>query len=207
MIRNTLSIALLAAIAPVPAGAVTLAEVQKAFAATRTMEADFRQTAANGQIQEGRMLLKRPGKVRFDYGPRARQLVVADGRTLSFIDYDVAQVSQWPVRSTPLGLLLDPDADLAPVARVLPTSPAPAAGSIAVEAVDPKKPEQGRITLFLEPDQGLPGGLRLTGWQVQDAQNNRTDVALSNVRVNAGIADSAFAFRDPRKRGRPPGKP
>jgi len=191
----------------VPAGATTIADVQKAFAATRTMEADFRQVGGDGKIAEGRMQLKRPGKVRFDYGPEARQLVVADGRTLSFVDYQVAQVSQWPVRKTPLGLLLDPQADLAPMARVLPASPLPQAGSIAVEAQDPKKPEQGRIILFLEPDRSLPGGLRLTGWQVLDAQNNRTDVALDNVRVNGEIADSAFRFRDPRNRGRPPGRP
>lgn len=199
--------AALAVLAASPAAAVTLADVQKAFAATRTMQADFRQTAASGEVQQGRMQLKRPGKVRFDYGANARQLVVADGRTLSFVDYNVAQVSQWPVRSTPLGLLLDPEADLAPVARVLAASPMPQAGSIAVAAQDPKKPEQGRITLFLEPDSTMPGGLRLTGWQVLDAQNNRTDVALDNIRVNAEIADSAFRFRDPRNRGRPPGRP
>lgn len=200
------TIALFAALAA-PAAAVTIKDVERAFAATRTMEADFRQAGADGRVATGRMQLKRPGKVRFEYGGNASQLVVADGRTLSFVDYAVRQVSQWPVRKTPLGLLLDPAADLAPMARVLPESPAPAAGRIAVEARDPAKPEQGRIILFLEPDAALPGGLRLTGWQVQDAQNNRTDVALSNVRVNGAIADSAFRFRDPRPRGGVPGRP
>jgi glutathione S-transferase len=59
-------------------------------------------------------------------------LELDDGQRLSFIDYKVSQVSQWPVRSTPLGILLDPKADLAKVARVLPDSESPLLGQVAV---------------------------------------------------------------------------
>lgn len=187
--------------------AVTMADVQSAFAKTGTMVADFEQTSATGKVARGRMQLKRPGRIRFDYGTNARNVVVADGRTLSFVDYDVAQVSQWPVRSTPLGVLLDPAADLSKVARVLPDNESPVAGAVAVLAQDPKKPEQGRILVLLAKDSSAPGGLRLSGWRVVDAQNNLTTVTLSNVRMNSQVADSAFRFVDPRSRGRAPGRP
>lgn len=187
-----------------PASAATLAEVQQALTATTSMTADFTQTAANGAIARGRMQLKRPGKIRFDYGNEAKYLVVADGRLLSFVDYQVSQVSQWPIRSTPLGVLLDPKADLSRIAKVLPESEMP--GQVAVQAADPKKPDYGRITFFLAPDSAAPGGLRLTGWRVVDAQNNLTTVELSNVKMNVAVQDSAFGFRDPRARLRPPGK-
>jgi outer membrane lipoprotein-sorting protein len=184
----------------------TLSDVQGALAATTSMSADFVQTAADGRRATGTMLLKRPGRIRFDYGKGATYLVVADGQRLSFVDYKVSQVSQWPVRSTPLGILLDPKADLARVARVLPESDSPIPGQVAVLAQDPKRPDIGRILVLLQPDSAAPGGMRLTGWRVTDAQGNLTVVELSQIRFNVPIAESSFAFRDPRPRGKPPGK-
>lgn len=191
---------------PVQAQPVSLAQVQQALVATSTMQADFTQTAADGRVARGTMSLKRPGRIRFDYGRGSTYLVVADGRLLSFVDYKVSQVSQWPIRSTPLGVLLDPKADLSHVARVLPAADSPMPGQIAVAAEDPKRPEAGRILFFLKPSQAAPGGLALTGWRVTDAQNNLTVVELANVRTNLALADSKFTFRDPRTRARPPGK-
>ncbi len=194
------------AVAAAPVDAATLADVERALAATTTMTADFSQTAANGQVARGTMILKRPGRIRFDYAGKKPYLVVSNGRTLSFVDYQVSQVSQWPVRSTPLGVLLDPEADLARVARLLPEAQSPLPGQVAVLAEDPKKPELGRIVFFLTPDKAAPGGLRLTGWRVTDAQNNLTTVQLSNIRTNIAVAESGFGFKDPRQKARPPGR-
>lgn len=199
-------LAAFAILSPTHAGAATLAQVQSALAATSSMSADFVQTAADGRQARGTMLLKRPGRIRFDYGKGATYLVVSNGQRLSFVDYKVAQVSQWPVRSTPLGVLLDPSADLARVARIVPDSENPMPGQVAVLATDPKRANLGRILFFLATDESAPGGLRLTGWRVTDAQNNLTTVELSNIRYDMAIAESAFTFRDPRTRGRPQGK-
>jgi outer membrane lipoprotein-sorting protein len=195
-------VALLAA----PADAATLKQVEQALAGMTSMSAEFEQKARNGDVARGTMLLKRPGRIRFDYGKGASYLVVADGQQLSFVDYSVAQVSQWPLRSTPLGVLLDPRADLARLARVLPEDQSPLPGQVAVVAQDPKRPDMGRIMFFLAPDPQAPGGLRLTGWRVTDAQNNLTTVELANVKFNTPVAESNFRFRDPRVRTRPPGK-
>ncbi len=189
-----------------PVRAATLADVQRALSATSSLSADFVQTAADGRQARGTMLLKQPGRIRFDYGKGASYLVVSDGKRLSFVDYKVAQVSEWPVKSTPLGVLLDPAADLARVARIVPDADNPMPGQIAVLAQDPKRPDLGRILFFLAPDQSAPGGLKLMGWRVTDAQSNLTTVELSNIRFGTAIPESAFAFRDPRPRTRPPGK-
>jgi outer membrane lipoprotein-sorting protein len=199
--------ALAAPALPVAARPVTLADVEAALAATRTMTADFTQVAGNGQAATGRMVIRRPGQARFDYGPPSRILVVADGRTLSFVDYRVRQVSQWPIRATPLGVLLDPKADLARIARVLPESESPVPGTIAVLAEDPARPEFGRITFLLERRPGAPGGLMLAGWRVVDAQNNLTAVSLGNVQWNVDVAGTRFGFEDPRRRPGAPGRP
>lgn len=207
--RLLLFLALLAipALAARPVQAASLSEIERALRSTQTMVASFRQTAADGSVATGTMTLKRPGRVRFDYGAKSPILVVADGYRLSFIDYKVRQVSQWPLSETPLRVLLDPAADLAQVARVLPEDQSPVPGAVAVEALDRKRPDLGRILFLLKPDGAAPGGQALIGWRVIDAQNNLTVVELSDVRWNVSVADSAFRFSDPRPRPGRPGTP
>ena len=190
---------LLFAAAPAAAApATTIDDVRAALKATATMTAGFVQTAANGAKLTGKLTLARPGKVRFQYD-HAPMLVVADGKRLTVVDYEVAQVSQWPIRATPLGVLLDADADLAQFARISGVVD----GGVLVEAKDARHPEFGSITLDFIRDASAPGGLALTGWTALDAQNNRTEVALSDIRYNVGVAGSSFAFRDPRPHALP----
>lgn len=199
MIRKFLCLALVPLLA-VPAAAAGLDTVAAALRATRTMTADFVQTASDGKIARGRMVLARPGMVRFDYD-KSDLLIVADGQRLSMIDYKVGQISQWPVKSTPLAALLDPEKDLGKVAKIVGETPA----ALRVEARDARHPEYGSITMTFLKRGDAPGGLALTGWTARDAQNNLTDVTLSNVRWNVAVKGGSFVFRDPRNKipGRP----
>jgi outer membrane lipoprotein-sorting protein len=193
-----------ALVAPAPAQA-SLADVAAHFAALKTMTADFTQSAASGQVARGTLTLARPGRVRFQYEKSVPLLIVADGRTLSMIDYEVAQVSKWPIRSTPLAVLLDPQVNVSRYGRLL-TGSAGVPGFVAVEARDPKHPEYGALTLYFQRSAGAPGGLALSAWRALDAQGNVTQVQLSNVRYGAPVAANAFSYRDPRRTGRAPGK-
>ncbi len=180
----------------------SLAAVSAHLKAMKTMTADFAQTGQNGRTLTGKLTLQRPGKIRFQYQPGVPLLVVSDGRALSMIDYQVAQVSRWPIRSTPLGVLLDPDRDPSRFARIIPVADP---GRLIVEAKDPKHPEYGETTLAFRKDAAGPAGLVLQGWTVLDAQNNRTTVQLTNQRFNVPVSENAFRFRDPRP-SRPAGR-
>jgi hypothetical protein len=46
-----------------------------------TVEADFTQVNSDGTISTGKIYIKRPGRVRFEYGPPDRSLVIAGGST------------------------------------------------------------------------------------------------------------------------------
>lgn len=195
-----------AAIVAMPVAAETLADVERAMSLTDTMHATFTQVAPSGATT-GQMVMKRPGRIRFDYDGNKDYLVVADGRLLSFVDYRVRQVSQWPLSETPLGVLLNPKAELGRIAKVLPDKDSPLPGHVAVEAKDPKRPEQGQIIFFLKRETSAPGGLKLTGWRVTDSQGNLTTVTLSGIKLNQSVANSMFSFKDPRPRTTPPGRP
>ena len=184
--------------APLPAQAQTgLAQVQAHLRAVQTMTAGFTQTDSRGRSLSGRLTIKRPGKIRFDYGRAANMLIVGDGRALTFLDYSVNQQQRWPINDSPLSVFLNPSQDLSRFARVIQDDPR----VLLLQARDPRRREFGTITVRFAKSPSAPGGLILQGWNTVDAQNNRTNVSLSGQRFNVPVADSAFAYRPIQRRG------
>jgi outer membrane lipoprotein-sorting protein len=173
-----------------------LAEAVAALRSISTLKADFIQTDRNGQRLSGELTLKRPGKIRFQYQKGVPLLIVADGKALTMIDYEVRQVQRWPIKNSPLGALLDPNRDVARFGKLIPTGN-PDVTSIEVR--DPKHPEYGRITMIFVRDPSAPGGMELTSWVALDSQNKRTTIRLANQRYGVAVADNAFAWTDPRR--------
>ncbi|MGK2911176.1 MAG: LolA family protein [Sphingobium sp.] len=176
-----------------------LARVNAYIRAVTTMTADFAQTDRNGNVLTGKITLKQPGKIRFQYQKGVPLLIVGDGKALTMIDYEVRQVQRWPIGSSPLGALLDPNKDLSKFGKVVQTGDPTI---LSVEARDPKRPEFGTITMIFKRKPASPAGLELYGWVALDSQNNRTTIRLTNHRYGMPIADSAFRWTDPRPRGR-----
>ncbi len=177
-----------------PAG---LAQVQAHLRAVDTMTAGFTQSDRRGRTLSGRLTIRRPGRVRFDYGGSANMLIVGDGRALTFIDYDVGQRQRWPINDSPLSVLLNPNADLARVAHVVRND----AQVLLIEAQDSHRREFGTITIAFAKIATAPAGLMLEGWSTRDAQNNTTVVHLAGQRFNVPVPDSAFRYREPTRRG------
>ena len=191
------AVSALALAAPAMAQPSVIRRVQEHLRGVQTMTADFVQTDRAGRRMSGRMTLKQPGKIRFEYGQGVPILVVSDGRALTFIDYQVRQVSRYPVAGSPLAVLLNPKRDLSRFAKVVPSA---APGVITLLARDPVRPQFGSITLAFTQDAAAPGGLMLQGWVALDAQNNRTTVRLTNHRINQPVAETSFQWDDPRRK-------
>ena len=172
-----------------------LKSVETSLAATQSMTANFLQTDGKGRQMAGTLSLKRPGKIRFAYGGGVNMLLVANGKTLNFIDYDVGQKSSWPIAKSPLAVLLAqprsrPDrADRAQRTKNV----------IVVRARDARRPEFGTLMLAFVRDGSAPGGLKLEGWTAIDAQNKEDD-GPQNQRYNVGVPDSAFTFAEPKRK-------
>jgi len=167
--------------------------------AMTTMTANFTQADRSGQILSGKLTLKQPGKIRFQYQKDAKLLIVGDGKALTLIDYEVNQVQRWPIKNSPLGALLNPQRDLSKYGKLIPTRNP---GVLSVEVRDPKRPEYGVITMVFSKTPSGPAGLRLDGWVSLDSKNNRTSIRLSGQRFGVPVANSAFRWTDPRKKRR-----
>jgi len=195
--RLAAPIALIAVAAPAVAADAGVDQVQRSLAATGSMTATFVQTNGKGQQLTGKLVLKRPGKARFDYGAGANMLMVADGASLYFIDYDVGQKNRWPIGKSPLAPLLSRNPDLGRIAHSMPTQDPRV---VLVRLRDARRPEFGTMIMAFVKTPGAPGGLQLEGWTAIDAQNKKTTIKLDQQRYNVPVADAAFTFAEPQKR-------
>ncbi|RYE03699.1 MAG: outer membrane lipoprotein carrier protein LolA [Sphingomonadales bacterium] len=175
-----------------------MTQVQQHLEGVSSMTANFAQTDRNGRTLTGVMTLKRPGKIRFQYQKGVPQLIVADGRSLYFIDYQVRQVDRWPIGNSPLAVLLNPKRDITKFSKLVPTGDPRV---VSIEVHDSAHPEYGRITMIFQKNASAPAGLMLQGWVALDSQNNRTTIRLSNQRFNAAVSDGEFRWNDPRRKG------
>jgi outer membrane lipoprotein-sorting protein len=171
-----------------------LARLKSHLSSVQTMTANFTQTDARGRTDNGTLQMKRPGRIRFEYSG-GDVLLVANGKTLTFVDYSVGQKSSWPLGRTPLGPLLSNSPDFNGKAEILPNP-----DNRIVVARAKSTGQYGQLTLAFLRNSSAPGGLQLYGWTAIDPQNHRTTVKLSNVRFNVAVPESAFIYAEPKKK-------
>jgi outer membrane lipoprotein-sorting protein len=192
--RWAIPVALIASAPAMAAESPDLAKLKAHLSSVQTMTAKFTQTDAKGRVETGTLQMKRPGRVRFEYSG-GDVLLVADGKRLTFLDYQVGQKSSWPLSKTPLGALLSNSPDFNGKAEILPSD-----DSRVVVARAKNASQYGQITLAFLRNGSAPGGLEMYGWTAIDAQGHRTTVKLSDVRYNVAVPDSAFTYPEPKKR-------
>lgn len=156
-----------------------------------TLRADFVQQASNGGVAEGELMLRRPGLIRFDYAPPSQILLISDGALVSFIDYEVGQLSQWPLSDTPLSYLVRQDVDL--LRDTVVDQVREEGNTVRFRVRDRDDPEQGAITFHFTTDP-----MTLRGWQLIDAQEQETQVALTDLSLNRELPSNAFRFDEPK---------
>lgn len=177
-----------------------LAAVQAYLKGITSLRAQFQQVAPNRQVSAGTMSLQKPGKLRFQYTPPTPILVVSDGTVITLIDYDLKQVTRWPINDTPLRPLVRSDFMFGEDVEVLGIKRN--AQWINVAITDPRKRDEGSMLLTFSRNP-----LKLTEWQVLDERGQTTIVTLDDLRTNLPLDKSLWTWRDPRpKRGGPPTK-
>jgi outer membrane lipoprotein-sorting protein len=152
--------------------------VQKANAylnQTTTMIADFVQIGVDGRRSEGKLLLQKPGKLRFEYAAPATLDIVADGTSVAVVDRKLATQDLYFIWQTPLKFLLKDQIDLAHDVSVVDVTSDPNSVSILVEDRNTFG-GTSRIKLVFDPVK-----FALKQWQVTDPQGYETLVSLFNV--------------------------
>jgi outer membrane lipoprotein-sorting protein len=171
--------------APIP-----LAEISRYFNAMTMVEAGFTQINPDGSIATGRVMIWRPGRMRFEYDPPAEGLVIAGTGQVAIFDPKSNQgPTQYPLRRTPLNLILAPRIDLGAAEMVV--AHRQEENATVVVAQDPEYPEYGTIRLLLT---GSPTELRQ--WRVTDDMGRETTVILDGLRARDDLPSRLFSITD-----------
>jgi len=150
--------------------------------------ANFLQVASDGSTRTGKAWLQRPGKMRFEYDPPDKQLLVAGYGLLVYNDPQLDQTTNIPLGSTPLGILLAPRVNLSGAVTVTGVDREPGEDSITL--IRTGQANQGSLTLVFGTDP-----LELRQWVVTDAQQRQTRVSLYDIAPGGPFPDSLFTFQ------------
>lgn len=155
------------------------------------LQGSFLQVGPDGSLAEGKFYLRRPGRLRFEYTPPTRMLVVADGTWVAVKD-GFSAVQRYPIGSTPLGILLDKNVNIEGEVAVRAVERQP--GVLRITVADRSDGAAGELTLvFDEPN------LQLRQWVVTDAQGLQTTVALRNTQSGIRADNALFVLADEQR--------
>jgi|SRR5215469_11616437 len=167
-----------------------LARVSQAMNAIRSMAGNFVQIGPEGQIDQGRFFIEKPGRMRFEYADPNPTLIVSDGRWVAVENRKLNTVDRYALWTTPLSLILGDDINLRDNDDIVAV--AHRGDELIVSAREHKSHVNGDLLLvFTEPT------LALKQWTVKDAQGLLTTVAISNVRSGIAIDPSLFTTSTP----------
>ena len=174
-----------------------LDELSRYLNSLTTVEADFTQVNSDGTIATGKLYIRRPGRVRFEYAPPDRSLVMAGGGQVAIFDAKSNQPpEQYPLSRTPLSIILAEDVDLSRARMIVGHTED--GNATRVRAQDPDHPEYGSIELVFT---GAPTELRQ--WVIRDDLGSETTVILGEMKKGADLASSLFNIPlETRRRGR-----
>jgi outer membrane lipoprotein-sorting protein len=173
---------------PAMADKIPLKDLSAYLNSLTTAEADFTQVNADGSIATGKLYIKRPGRARFEYAPPDKSLVLAGGGQVAIFDAKSNQPpEQYPLKRTPLNLILDDNINLGRAKMVV--GHAEDGTSTRVKAQDPDNPEYGSIELVFTAN---PTELRQ--WVITDDVGNQTTVILGDMQKGGSFPPSLFSI-------------
>lgn len=189
-------LALLALGTPALAAKIPLSELSRYLNSISTLAADFTQINADGSIATGKLYIRRPGRVRFEYSPPDKSLVIAGGQQVAIFDAKSNQPpEQYPLKRTPLNLILAENIDLGRARMVVGHKEVE--NTTRVIAQDPDNPSYGTIELVFT---GSPVELRQ--WIITDDMGSQTTVILGDMTKGGNMPASYFDItREVQKRG------
>ncbi len=177
-----------APLALTPADKALITQVETFLNDQKGVTANFLQVSANGATRTGKAWLERPGKMRFEYDPPDKQLLVAGYGLLVYHDPELNQTTNIPLGSTPLGILLARHVDLNS-GGVEVTSIQRQPGEDDITLIRKDKQAAGSLTLVFGTDP-----LELRQWVVNDAQGQQTRVSLYDIAPGGPYPDALFQY-------------
>jgi len=179
---------------------VALDAIQQNYEKVLTFEADFIQKSYikmmdKTQDVRGTVSIKKPGKMKWNYGAPDTQILISNGSTLWLYVPDEEQATKVPIESiyssnTP-ALFLAGKGKLTQTFNVESVNLDKDPISITLT---PKADDQAMIRLQLFANKK---NYQITGSTVYDKLGNKTEIRFSNIKTNREIPEKTFQFQAP----------
>jgi outer membrane lipoprotein carrier protein len=177
--------------------------LQRKYSRMQGLEADFVQIyyGADGRVirESGHLLLKRPGKARWEYSSPEHKVFVSDGKNVFFYVSGEKNATRSSIKESadpqiPFLFLLGRGNLRRDFARIeLAGEPAIGSGNLVLRLVPKRAPEQFKQLLV----EISPASFEVRRMVIFERSGARMDFLLANLRENAIAPDSQFQFVPP----------
>ena len=192
MVKNFLKlqlfIAFLASGSILNADPYSLATVSQYLTNLKLLKANFSQFNADGTTSSGVILIKRPGRMRFEYYKPDKTLVLVSAGALAIFDPkgDEAPIT-YPIKNNPISLILKSEVNLLNSGIVENYKVSKEEAILTIK--DPKKPERGSVELVftgVKPE--------LTNFTVNNENGSSTSLFLEDIEYPQKINGTLFSI-------------
>lgn len=166
------------------------------FNSITTMHGQFRQVAPDGDVQDGRYWIKRPGRLRLEYEEQVPGLYISDGIAIAELEsecdktVDRMYLSEYFgdfLGKNPLSFLLEEEVDLAKELEI--DNVEETEDQLRMTLRTPGDESLGSVTMVFAKDP-----IKLKQWTVTDAMDLRTTFALLSLETNLSIDNGLFVI-------------
>ena len=166
----------------------SLANISQYLQNFKILKADFSQTNPDGTISSGTILIKRPGRMRFEYNKPDKTLVLVSAGALAIFDPkgDEKPIT-YPIKNNPISLILKGEVDLLNSGIVAKYKVSAEKAILTIR--DPKKPQQGSVELVFvgtKPD--------LEKFSIKNENGSSTSISLKDIEYPKKLNETLFSI-------------
>ena len=166
----------------------SLENISEYLANLKFLKANFTQINADGSESSGSILMKRPGRMRFEYNKPDNTLVLVAAGALAIFDPKGDQEPMtYPVRNNPISLLLKSEIDLINSGMVSNYKKGLEEAVLTIK--DPTKPKRGSVELLFLGEQP-----ELKKFTLKNENGTSTSIFLENNEYPNNINDTLFSI-------------
>ena len=164
---------------------ISFADLQKdlinKITATKTLSFNFKQNIAE-KVEFGNCYIKYPLLMKCIYQNLKQKSVISNGKTVAIIKKKYKKIYYYPIRTTPLFIILKKEKILHLIRNNKPTKID--SNIIEFEFFDKKS---NKLKIFFNKNT-----LQFNGWETIDSYSNSVSFVMSNLKTNNQIVDGFF---------------
>tara|TARA_Y100000768_G_scaffold369627_1_gene334714 strand:- start:243 stop:854 length:612 start_codon:yes stop_codon:yes gene_type:complete len=166
----------------------SLANISQYLQNLKILKADFSQTNPDDTISSGTILIKRPGRMRFEYNKPDKTLVLVSAGALAIFDPkgDEKPIT-YPIKNNPISLILKGEVDLLNSGIVAKYKVSAEKAILTIR--DPKKPQRGSVELVFvgtKPE--------LEKFSIKNENGSSTSISLKDIEYPKKLNETLFSI-------------